>query len=261
MDIAKSTRRTYEAGVRKYLKFCSRYTLHPWPASETTLHYFCVHAYRTITHQSIRVYLSGLRQYHIEHGFRDPLVDMHLLDYLCKGIRRHQGDTPLRRPPITLTLLKNLRRQIRGSSTIKKPDKHMYWAAMTLAFYGFLRANEFCSPTAHKFSKTRILCRGDIMIVKDLAHMSVRVKASKTDQFRCSTTIQVAATHTSTCPVQAMGHYMKRTSRHGASKPLFILKGGHYLTRSHFTSVVRNQLARAGYTEEATRAHQSLQQL
>ena len=142
----------------------------------------------------------------------------------------------MRRRPITLTLLKNLRRQIRGSSTIKKPDKHTYWAAMTLAFYGFLRANEFCSLTAHKFSKTRTLCRGDITIAKDLAHMSVRVKASKTDQFRHSTTIQVAATRTSTCPVQAMGRYMKRTSHQCASKPLFILKGGHYLTRSLFTS-------------------------
>ena len=85
----------------------------------------------------------------------------------------------------------------------------------------------------------------------------VRVKVSKTDQFRRSTTIQVAATRTSTCPVQAMGRYMKRTSRQFAYKPLFILKGGHCLTRSHFISVVHNQLAMAGYTEEAARAFSS----
>ena len=199
MGIAKSMRHTYKAGIRKYFQFCSLYTLDPWPASETTLHYICVHAYRT---QSIRMYLLGIRHYHIEDSYGDLLVDSHLLNYLCKGLRRHQGDNPQQRQPVTFSILETLRHQIGGNPSIREPDKQMYLAAMTLAFYGFLRASEFCLPSTHKFSKSR-LCRGDVVIAKNCECMSVRIKASKTDQFRRSTSIHVAATHTPTCPVHA----------------------------------------------------------
>ena len=242
MGIADSTRRTYGAAVRKYQQFCNLYGIEPLPASETTLRYFCIHAYRTIAHRSIKVYLAAIRHYHLENGFRDPLAHTPLLHYLERGIQRHQGDTSKVRLPITISILRTLQHALRH-----RKDRAMLWAALTLTFYGFLRGSEVTSPSTKSFNKHRHLCRRDLIIDKDKSSMSVTIKASKTDPFRRSTIIPIAATGTSTCPVRAMCRYFSATRHHRRSQPLFVDHAGHYLTRQKLTSVLRALLEAAGY--------------
>ena len=55
LGIAPSTQRTYKAGLHDYEHFCKLYDLHPWPASELTLRYYCIHVYRTLSHATILV--------------------------------------------------------------------------------------------------------------------------------------------------------------------------------------------------------------
>ena len=164
MSIADSTQRTYSAAVKKYRQFCNLYNIDPLPASETTLRYFCIYAYRTISHRSISVYLAAIRQYHLEHGFSHPLAHTPLLHYVRRGIQRHQGDKSRVRLPITVPMLRRLKRMLRHSCRAHRQDRTMLWAALTLTFYGFLRGGEVTSPTATSFSKYHHLCRRDLTI-------------------------------------------------------------------------------------------------
>jgi len=50
---------------------------------------------------SYKVYLAAIRLRHIEQGFYDPITD-NLLQLVCRGIRRQQGDKQCIRQPYPL---------------------------------------------------------------------------------------------------------------------------------------------------------------
>ena len=144
-------------------------------------------------------------------------------------------------------MLRRLKRTLQHSSIVHRQDRTMLWAALTLTIYGFLRGGEVTSPTATSFSKHHHLCRRDLTIKTRKSSMSITIKAAKTDPFRQSTILPVAATGTSTCPVRAMCEYLSATGNHRRSRPLIVHHSGHYLTRQTLTSVLRSLLETAGY--------------
>ena len=119
---------------------CS-FVIVPFPASSLTLRYFCAHI---VSHKTIKVYLSGMRLEHLEHGLPDP-TDDELLWLLCKAIKQSQGDTSRLRLHITINILKVLKTQLRIDSSYTLLKKRLLSSTFTLAFYGFLRASEFAS--------------------------------------------------------------------------------------------------------------------
>ncbi|CAI8007565.1 hypothetical protein GBAR_LOCUS31769, partial [Geodia barretti] len=131
LGIAPSTRRTYQAGVHHYQQFCRLYDLSPWPASELTLRYFCTHAYKTLSHATILVYLAAIRHHHLQLGHTDPLVQRPLLAYLCKGIKRHQGTKGRVRLPLSAAKLAELQQHL-GHLHLPSVDKIAVWAALSL---------------------------------------------------------------------------------------------------------------------------------
>ena len=142
LSIAPSTRRTYQAGVNHYQRFCRLYDLKPWPASELTLRYFCTHAYSTLSHATILVYLAGIRHQQLQRGHKDPLAKRPLLTYLCKGIKRHQGIRGRTRLPLTVAQLSQLKECLRQSRPLPTTDKLAIWAALSLGYHTFLRVSE-----------------------------------------------------------------------------------------------------------------------
>ena len=71
---------------------------------------------------------------------------------------------------------------------------------------------------------------------------NLRIKASKTDPFRSSTTITIGSTSGIICPVRALKTYLSRTSTDHAG-PLFCYSNGTPLSRSQFTKELRALLA------------------
>ena len=121
-----------------------------------------------------------------------------------------------------------------------------------MAFYGFLRANEFCSPSPHSFDPTATLRYSDLSLTHASAQLLIKV--SKTDPFRKTCTITVGATHTSTCPVAALHKYLPlRTG--STSHPLFQFEDGAYLTRTSLTTHLRSLLLLAGFDPELYASH------
>ena len=90
------------------------------------------------------VYLAGIRLLHVEHGYEDPTKDAPLLSYLCTGIRCSERKSSKSRLPLTISHLHAIMRQL----SISCFSSLLYWAAFTLAFYGFLKP--VSTPVQHR---------------------------------------------------------------------------------------------------------------
>ena len=141
LGVATSTWRTYQAGIKALLTISSVLNTLSYPshaASPLTLRYFCCHMARQV-YKTIKVYLAGVRLEHLERGFEDPTKD-ELLQLLCIGIKRSQGAQTRTRLPVTITVLQTLKSRLRLDSAFSPFEKHLLWAAFTMAFYGFFES-------------------------------------------------------------------------------------------------------------------------
>jgi hypothetical protein len=184
---------------------------------------------------------------HLVNGYDLPIAKFQRLNYILRGIKRVKGVCTRTRLPITLDHLKLFHRLLHSR---KEPthDEIMIWAAISIAFFGFLRIGEMtCSSP---FNSSIHLSRPDISFHNDQRHQDVflqlRIKASKTDPFRSSATITIGSNSSICCPVKALQAYFSRTSSDYAG-PLFCYSNGVPLSRSQFTKELRRLLAQGGY--------------
>ena len=139
-------------------------------------------------HSTIKVYLAAVRHLHIENHVCDPdMGGMARLEQVIKGVKRDQA----RRLPnqrIRLPITGDLMRKMKSILMKNRNDEDniMLWAAMSLCFFGSLRAGEMTLESESSFDPGANLCYGDIAIddPKKPSVIRVRIKASKTDPFR-----------------------------------------------------------------------------
>lgn len=110
---------------RHFQPFCHLYDITPWSASELTLRYYCVHAYHSLSHATILVYLAAFRHQHLLLGYRDPLVGKPLLMYLCKGIKRRQGTKGRVKLPLTAAQLAIIQQSLRHCHEYPRQEGHL----------------------------------------------------------------------------------------------------------------------------------------
>ncbi len=183
------------------------------PHSQLTLRYFCTDLCGSVSYATTRVYLAGIRLFHIENHFPDPTTEALLLHYLCNGICRSTKVSTLKRKPITyLSLLRSMEIELSYDSSLHPQDKLLYWAAFTLTFYGFLRASEYPSPTRHHYDHRRTLLRRDITLTNN--SMKVYIKVKKTDQYWQTAVVLIGETGMSTCPINAMRKFLWQSHSH-----------------------------------------------
>ena len=84
--------------------------------------------------------------------------------------------------------------------------------------------------------------------------MKVKLKFSKTDQFRKSSTILIGRTGTSTCSVTAMRKYLRHTSSE-PTRPLFTLHNGRFLTRRDVSVMTKLLLHSKGVNPHHCSSH------
>ena len=249
--IAPSTKRTYQAGMTRFVQFCAQFNLTPLPASHLTLRYFCAYLSPSVRNTTIKLYLSAIRFHHIQHEHQDPTRDT-LIQYVVKGIKRTQSLNTRQRLPITLQALKALKSALHNSPQFSYHDKRMLRAAFVVAFYGFLRAGEPCSKSVTSFDPDPTLLWSDVTTTTKAVMLHIR--ASKTDPFRHGCTITIGATATSTCPLNAVQHY-RAIHQHQPSSPAFTFQDGSLLTRQHLTVLLRELLLLAGLDPEKYASH------
>ena len=186
---------------------------------------------------TICTYLSSIRLRLLELGFR-PTPEMPLLRLLLRGIKREKGArSKPKRQPITLPLLKALKNTLR-TSHFTLYDQKMLWAAFTTAFFGFLRASEFCSPSQSAFDCTTTLLVLDITVLPNVAIS--RIKTSKGDQFRKGSEVRLATSGKSVCPFRSLEQHLLQCTN--PDLPLFTFSYGTYLTRQILSDLVKSLL-------------------
>jgi hypothetical protein len=145
LAVAPSTKQTYSSGEKRFVEFIllvKRTQVEQClPATESILTEFVVYLARTIKHSSIKNYLAAVRHYHIRQGFKLNFQKMTRLHLVLRGMKRDQGGQIRIRLPITIHHLQLFHLLLSIPST-KNYDSLMFWAAMTLAFFGFLRLGE-----------------------------------------------------------------------------------------------------------------------
>ena len=126
---------------------------------------------------------------------------------ILRGIKRAQGrrHSLPKRLPITPSLLRIINQNLFNSSRFFE-DKIMLWAAITTAFFGFLRISEYTTTRKTQFDPSVTLLLSDIRIRND--SIRLHLKTSKTDPFRQGVTVRIEANNTILCPVNALRLYV-----------------------------------------------------
>ena len=128
--------------MRQFYSFCSQKGITPtFPILEDILIDFSVYMARSVQHSTIKNYLSAIKHYHSSHGYALNLSDFLRLRLILRRIKRSHGVNSKTRRPITLHILNLFYHLLNVKFTTNK-DTLMVWAAMTLAFFGFLRIGE-----------------------------------------------------------------------------------------------------------------------
>ena len=180
--VAPSTQSTYQSTLRKFAEFCSLYSIiTPFPVSESILCYFSSYlACKTLSPQTIKTYLAGIRHMQIMLGLPEPRAFSSLLDYVwCNQEFRERmlngRSSPAKiRLPITPAILRKIQEQ--WSARSSDLDILMLWAAAVLCFFGFFRAGEITVPSQNSFDSKRHLSWGDVAVDNPMHPTMLRVK-------------------------------------------------------------------------------------
>ena len=249
-----NTKRTYSSAQKRYLNFCEHYHRVPMPASEDTLLLYVSFLFEEgLTGTSIRVYLSAVRSLHVFAGHTYP-TELLRVKLALKGAIR-ETPAPIRKLPITYTVLKKLLKKIKC-----RFDGHLLCAAMTLAFFGCLRLGEICVHDKDGFSSLKNLCLSDISIDATNKCMSLFLRQSKTDVHNTGVYVHVGCSGSpECCAFCAMTAYLSVRSNSNFpdddDSPLLILPGGRPLFKSYVVSATRLSLSLCGYNPSAYSGH------
>ena len=242
MGIAASTKKAYNAGLRKYATFCMDTYHQLQPICEDTLLLFVTYlAQQHLSYPTIQVYLSAVRHNQLTTDKSWPTAAPRL-HYVLKGIRRSYATTyqPRERLPITFPIMIGL--QAVFSQTPGKFRDIMIWAACCMAYFGLLRVSEFTASSSHFFDPLKDLLLSDVALDSRASPslIQVNIKQSKGDQFRKGTQIYLGKTGHAVCPVQALVQYLSR--RGSTPGPLFLFSNGKWLTRQAFSKALDKAL-------------------
>ena len=196
LAIADSTRRSYQAGIRRYSNFCASMRWQSYPATETTLSFFAAYLADQVSFKTIKLYLAVICFAHTENSLPDPFQEAPPPLAWCQAHRGPRFASAAL--TITMTLLRQIKEELARAPDFLPSDKLMLWWAFTLAFYGFLRSSEFTSPSTTQFNRLVHLCFIDVSFTSE-GCLTLHLKSSKTDPYRQGCSLLIAPSLRSVC--------------------------------------------------------------
>ena len=257
--LASFSRKTYDAGIRNFTNFCSKYNCEPTPVTQDTLcTYVAYLANNNYAFQTIKTYLAAVRFLQIDStGAPPPTTEMHKLQLVLRGAQRTLSATRQEKPrlPITPHILRQLRALWGNGQAAHEFDTIMKWAACCIAFAGFFRLGELTAPTVEGHDPQRQLSFKDVAVDSgtDPQLICIHLRFSKTDQCGRGAYVYLGRTDNDLCPVAAMLAYL--AIRGGDDGPLFRRANGTPLTTLWFVAEVRNSLSVLGLDQANYAGH------
>ena len=249
--LSQATKRAYKAGFTRYSNFCRKYHITPFPTTELTLCYFAAFLSKEVQHPTVKLYLAAVRSEQLNRGWSDPLKNTHQLSRLLQGLRR--GSKARTRLPITPTVLHQIIETVLKDPGLSKHDRYLYAAAISIAYFGCLRAGEVSYPSVRNYSANKHLTLKDIRIIKST--IEVNLKQSKTDQFSRGAQIVIGQSKQPTCPVKLVSKFLQFRRLAQKNNALFRCKDGSLLTRSRLQTILRKALSALNFPAELFGTH------
>ena len=244
---AEGTQRNHRTQWRAFLMFCNYFNLCQVPASVDVLCLFCQFLSRSMTPESVRNYLSGVKLLHIILGENVSHFQSYEVKITLKGIQRLVKHVPSRAPPITPDLMLAMARTCNFTSD----NDIVILCAFSFTFFLFARVSNIVPLTVRAFNPQTHLCRGDIVLTK--SGLLVTFRSTKTIQLgkRVLSLPLLAIPGSPICPVYLFRRMLSRVPA-SESSPAFSLldrSGKLYpLTKSLFVRELRDRLQAAGVT-------------
>ena len=232
--------------MRRFYRFCDAYNISaPFPVSESTLCYFVtVLANDNLAAQTIKTYLTAVRDTHIALGFPDPRAHsaMPRLDRIQAGIRRVLASRGKKKATrLTPAILERMRQHWASGGD---ENWQLYWAMSALCYFGFFRLGELLLPTE---APSRALMRwGDVTFnhASQPTQLKIHLHVAKCDQFGEGTNVFIGKTGNTICPVDACLAYV--AVRGASPGPFFRMRDSKPLLKPKFVSEVRKTLSTLG---------------
>ena len=204
--------------MKKYQEFCNSHKLQAFPLHQQNVILFVSNLAVASSHSNIKVHLAAIKYHSCIKGYGSDFAPFRRLYLLLRGIKRAQGKvfTRTKRMPIMPRLLCIINLNLFNSSILFE-DKIMLWAAILVAFFGFLRVSEYTAPCKGSYDPNTTLLYQDAVI--NNSRCTITLKSSKTDPFRQGTEIRLAANKSILCPISALKNCMHTHPN----------KYGHYL--------------------------------
>lgn len=250
---AESTKASYRAHLRAYLRFCIYFRLPPIPASQRTIMCYITFLARTLKPSSITSYINIIRILHLEAHLENPLEHNFMVNNLKKGIRRELGTPPKQKLPITCEILVDIFQKL----NFHRNKDVAFWCACLLGFFGFLRKATLL-PKNQNLPAVDCILRKDLrMIGRD--HLELHVRKTKTIQFgqRILIIPFYPVPGSVLCPVLAVKSLFRRTPFQ-PELPLFSYRENRctkWYTHATFTSQLKAILSSLGFDAKEFSCH------
>ena len=248
--LAGSTNRTYSSAKNRYIGFCTRAKLSPYPLTQSTLCLFAAFlAQQGLAPQSISIYLSAVRHMEVQvAATASTRASWPYLQYVLKGIKRTAGRSPSEHS-LTPDILRRLSTVWRGDPSYLHL---LLWTVACVAFFGFMRMGEVTAVPGTPPSITADGVAVDSHSAPSIIQLTLT--HSKTDQFRRGSHTFLGKTGSDLCPVEALLQFLVRRPGPRVG-PLFIHKDGRPLTRDQFVSHLKEALSSCGIDSRRYSGH------
>ncbi|KAK3270336.1 hypothetical protein CYMTET_21257 [Cymbomonas tetramitiformis] len=226
--LTPETRRCYGTGVRAFVTFCITFAcvgcLEPLlPATDRTLCMFITYCSWFVQPDTIKNYLAGVRQLHLQRGHEwVPVAARHAVAATLQGVKRCWGRPPRPVMPLTLSDLAKMAALI--SSHVL--GQEALWAAILVGFFGLFRKDNLTTGKAGAWNTRGALVRDDVLFHEDGSVVWIRVRHSKTIQCgeRHHWVPLRAVPGSLLCPVRALMRLMERTAGRPGDSALFVME-------------------------------------
>ena len=254
--LTRSTHSSYATAEKMWWKCaCETQMEGSFPASDDDILIFAAWLIkRGLSGPSIEVYLSGIRTSHLIRGLKPVITRTEIVKTVIAG-RTHIDQLDRRaglrktRLPVTVTMLKLLKEELRASS-LPNVDTLALWAIASLLFFGGFRPGEILCKNIGSFDPAFTFLKEDLTEKpikvgnKSINTLQVFLKSEKTDSSERGRIIDVYSSNSSICPVKAVRKYFFFSKHTEKDMPTFRLNSGKPITTKLFNSHIKTYLGK-----------------
>jgi hypothetical protein len=215
-----------------------------WPLSDNVLAKFIHFAStsKNLKQSTIKSYISSFALYQNLHHMDNSACYSFQTKLLLKGAKNlefYKENKNLPRKAMTYPLLKILCHQI-ASTNWSKVNKQVFWASLTVAFFGSMRFGEILSSHRDQFNPNETLLWEDIKLMHSSAIITVKIPKTKNLKGEYVDIFEIPDERF--CPIKALKVLKDCANNFNPKLPVFMFDNGCFLTKDVLNTTLHTLL-------------------